>query len=102
MSAKSKANLNAEMGSYCEDRVLSEIKAKKDGKLNGDNLDIFVVTNDARMKKKNKDYHFFATDWTPFRILEEDFQTNQFIKEQCTLPTKTNMILLHFKRILSI
>ena len=43
------------------------ISAGKHGKFNGDNLDIYVTTNDIRMNNKNRDYHFFASDWTADR-----------------------------------
>lgn len=39
-----------------------------DGKINGDNLDIYVKTNDIRMNNKNKDLHYFATDFTFDRV----------------------------------
>ncbi|XP_062608458.1 uncharacterized protein LOC134270281 [Saccostrea cucullata] len=42
-----------------------------DGKLNGDNLDIRVDTNDVRMNNKAKYYHFFATDWVADRVSEK-------------------------------
>ncbi|KAH3889248.1 hypothetical protein DPMN_013300 [Dreissena polymorpha] len=64
----------------CEKRIVSEVRTGVDGKLNGDNLDIYVKTNDIRMKNKNRDYHFFASDWTPYRITDEDFVTNEWLK----------------------
>jgi hypothetical protein len=35
-----------------------------DGKINGDNLDLYIKTNNIRLDNKNKDLHYFATDFT--------------------------------------
>lgn len=72
MSSRSKLNLVDEFGRHNETLIVKEIASGTNGKLNGDNVDIFVRTNDIRMSNKNRDYHFFATDWTPFRLLAED------------------------------
>ena len=45
-----------------------EISDGKDGKLNGDNLDVYVDTNDVRMENKARDYHFFASNWVADRV----------------------------------
>lgn len=34
-----------------------------DGKINGDNLDIYVKINDIRMNNKNKDLYYFVIDF---------------------------------------
>jgi hypothetical protein len=52
---------------FSSNNIVKQISAGKDGKINGDNLDIYVTTNDIRMNKKNRDYHFFASDWTADR-----------------------------------
>ncbi|XP_062588566.1 uncharacterized protein LOC134250228 [Saccostrea cucullata] len=39
-----------------------------DGKINGDNLDLYVKTNDIRMNNKNRDLHYFASDLTFDRV----------------------------------
>lgn len=72
-SAESKSNI---IGECCENRekhLKKSVADGQNGKLNGDNVDIFVTTNDIRMSNKSKDYHFFATDYTPFRVTDEDF-----------------------------
>ncbi|XP_050405827.2 uncharacterized protein LOC126821449 [Patella vulgata] len=51
-----------------EQLIINEIKTGKDGKINGDNLDIRVSTADMRLSSREKDFHFFATDWTPYRV----------------------------------
>lgn len=80
MSSNSKKNLVDSFSEHCERRVVDAIRNGQDGKLNGDNVDIYVKTNDIRMKNKSKDYHFFATDWTPFRLTNEDFKKNDWLK----------------------
>ncbi|XP_033748132.1 uncharacterized protein LOC117333109 [Pecten maximus] len=47
---------------YSNRHILGKIADGKDGKINGDNLDIYVRTNDMRMDRKNRDYHYFASD----------------------------------------
>ncbi|WAR02018.1 hypothetical protein MAR_008576 [Mya arenaria] len=63
LSEESKRKLIQDFG----DNAIAE---GHDGKLNGDNLDIRVNTNDMRMDvtSRNKDYHFFATDFTLDRV----------------------------------
>lgn len=39
-----------------------------DDEINGDNLDLYVKTNDIRTNNKNKDLHYFATDFTFDRV----------------------------------
>ncbi|KAH3875025.1 hypothetical protein DPMN_038284 [Dreissena polymorpha] len=51
-----------------EERILKAVSAGNDGKLNRDNLDIRVQTNDVRLSSKDKDYHFFASDFTIDRV----------------------------------
>ncbi|CAG2220265.1 unnamed protein product [Mytilus edulis] len=52
----------------CQEINNCEIARGKNGKINGDNLDIYVTTNDIRMTNKNKDYNCFASDWTAHRV----------------------------------
>ncbi len=79
MSAESKRTLIKELSEKCDQRIIKAVAAGKDGKLNGDNVDIYVKTNDIRMNNSNKDYHFFASDWSPFRLEQEDFERNQYL-----------------------
>ncbi|XP_053388342.1 uncharacterized protein LOC128551493 [Mercenaria mercenaria] len=51
MSAVSKGNIITEWGDNYDNRLKKSIADGNDGKLNGDNVDIFVTTNDIRMKK---------------------------------------------------
>lgn len=39
-----------------------------DGKINGDNLDIYVKINDIRMNNKNKDLYYFVIDFIFDRV----------------------------------
>ncbi|XP_052244230.1 uncharacterized protein LOC127853601 [Dreissena polymorpha] len=78
-SAQSKANIIAECSEQCEQSVIKAIHDGKDGKFNGDNVDIFVQTNVIRMENKSKDYHFFASDFTPYRITDSDFKENEYL-----------------------
>lgn len=53
---------------YSFDQIVRNCANGIDGKINGDNLDIYVKTNDIRMNNKNKDLHYFATDFTFDRV----------------------------------
>lgn len=57
-----------DLSNHSDDMIKEQIAKGNDGKLNGDNLDIYVTTNDIRMDNKNKDYHFFASDITFDRV----------------------------------
>ncbi|XP_033729432.1 uncharacterized protein LOC117318570 [Pecten maximus] len=70
MSAESKRNIISEFGQHLQDKLVKDVSEGRNGKLNGDNLDIRVITNDIRMKNKNKDYHFFASDYILDRVDE--------------------------------
>lgn len=89
MSAESKRTLIKEYGNHTEEKVIRAIAKGHDGKINGDNVDIFVRTNDMRMDNKNKDYHFFASNWTPFRITQDDFVNNPVLIEKVSAPHNT-------------
>jgi hypothetical protein len=56
-----------------ENKLIRDFSEGENGKLNGDNLDIRIHTNN-----KNKDYHFFATNFVINRINHACYQT--FIK----------------------
>lgn len=49
-------------------QIIQDIASGLDGKLNGDNLDIRVTTNDLRLTNRDKDLHFFASDFVMNRI----------------------------------
>ena len=68
MSDESKRNILKDMATFSSDQIVEQVRKGKDGKINGDNLDIYVTTNDIRMDHTNKDYHFFASDWTVDRV----------------------------------
>lgn len=71
LSESSKRNIIREFGEQLEEKLIKDVSDGKNGKLNGDNLDIRVNTNDVRMTNKNKDYHFFATNFVLNRISTE-------------------------------
>lgn len=49
-------------------QIIQDIASGLDGKLNGDNQDIRVTTNDLRLTNRDKDLHFFASDFVMNRI----------------------------------
>jgi hypothetical protein len=57
MSDSSKRHLIKEFGDALEENLVKDLCC---GKINGDNLDIRVNTNDIRMTNRDKNYHFFA------------------------------------------
>ncbi|XP_014667743.1 PREDICTED: LOW QUALITY PROTEIN: uncharacterized protein LOC106809250 [Priapulus caudatus] len=57
-----------EFGDHMEDKLIRDLSEGKTGKLNGDNLDIRVRTNDIRMNNRDKDYHFFASSFIIDRV----------------------------------
>ena len=68
LSESSKRNILRDFGAVLENKLIRDLSEGKNGKLNGDNLDIRVNTNDIRMNNKNKNYHFFATNFVMNRI----------------------------------
>lgn len=68
MSDSSKRYIVKEFGSGLEDKLIRDLSNGHYGKLNGDNLDIRVNTNDIRMANKNTDYHFFASNFVIDRL----------------------------------
>ncbi|CAC5425084.1 unnamed protein product [Mytilus coruscus] len=68
MSDESKRHIMRDLSNHSDEMIKEQIAKGNDGKLNGDNLDIYVTTNDVRMENKNKDYHFFASDITFDRV----------------------------------
>jgi hypothetical protein len=87
----SKRNIVAEFGKLSEKKIIDGIRLGKTGKLNGDNLDIRVVTNDIRMTNRNKDYHFFASnfvfDRVNFNQMSNTTSINPAISASDFLPT---------------
>ncbi|XP_061170356.1 uncharacterized protein LOC133179673 [Saccostrea echinata] len=71
MSDSSKRNLIKELGGALEENLIKDICSGKNGKFNGDNLDIRVNTNDIRMTNKDKHYHFFASNFVMDRVIPE-------------------------------
>ena len=71
------------MSAYAEkwnDSLLRCISSGHDGKLNGDNLDLKVSTNDVRMGNKSKSYHFFASNWVQDRVDLSSLPNDQQIR----------------------
>ncbi|WAR08505.1 hypothetical protein MAR_018463, partial [Mya arenaria] len=92
LSEESKRKLIQDFGDKSENSIISAIAEGHDGKLNGDNLDIRVNTNDMRMDvtSRNKDYHFFATDFTLDRVnldhLSKVTPNVEAVQARCFLP----------------
>lgn len=57
-----------DVGKYCDETIVQSLRSGRGGKINGDNLDFRVATYEIRMNVKAKDFHFFASDFTPDRI----------------------------------
>lgn len=96
LSAESKRTIIKEFGCESTTKVLKAIKEGKNGKINGDNLDLRVTTNDIRMHNNDLDYHFFASDWTPFRLENHDFDNNAFLREAIDNPVNRECTLESF------
>ena len=80
LSSESKRNIIKEFGDHLEEKLVMDLVKGKTGKLNGDNMDIRVNTNDVRINNKDRDYHFFASSFIIDRV-----DTSQFSSD---LPTK--------------
>lgn len=57
-----------DLGKYCDEKIVQSLRSGRDGKINGDNLDFRVATHEIRMNVRAKDFHFFASDFTPYRM----------------------------------
>lgn len=57
-----------DLGKYCDEKIIQSLRSGRDGKINGDNLEFRVATHEIRMNIKAKDFHFFASDFTPDSI----------------------------------
>ncbi|XP_061179530.1 uncharacterized protein LOC133188164 [Saccostrea echinata] len=68
LSTSSKKYFMDDLGKYCDEKIVQSLRSGRDGKINGDNLDFRVATHEIRMNVKAKDFHFFASDYTPDRI----------------------------------
>ncbi|WAR25617.1 hypothetical protein MAR_011321 [Mya arenaria] len=92
LSEESKRKQIQDFGDKSENSIISAIAEGHDDKLNGDNLDIRVNTNDMRMDvtSRNKDYHFFATDFTLDRVnldhLSKVTPNVEAVQARCFLP----------------
>ena len=71
LAEESKRTIVDGFGKQSELSRIQEIAKGNIGKVNGDNLDMRVTTNDIRMKHKDKDYHFFVLDFTFDRVKTE-------------------------------
>lgn len=68
LSDNSKHRLLTEYADLWDHSLIQAISSGMDGKLNGDNLDIRVESNDIRVENKSKDFHFFASNWVADRV----------------------------------
>ena len=75
------------------------------GKLNGDNLDIRVNTNDIRMANKNTDYHFFASNFVIDRLkVTKEYEiphVQMFLPNANELTTYKNSLKVLLARVTS-
>uniref|UniRef100_A0A8W8NTK5 DUF6589 domain-containing protein n=1 Tax=Magallana gigas TaxID=29159 RepID=A0A8W8NTK5_MAGGI len=81
LSHETKRNLLKDFAEFSDFRIIEKVSEGKDGKINGDNLDIYVTTNDIRMDNKNRDYHFFASDFVFDRIKTENLDNTKSLKD---------------------
>lgn len=57
-----------DLGKYCYEKIIKSLRSGRDGKINGDNLDFWVVIYEIRMNIKVKDFYFFVLDFILDRI----------------------------------
>ena len=55
LSHETKRNIMVDCANYSTEKLREKVTKGIDGKLNGDNLDIYVTTNEMRLDNKNKD-----------------------------------------------
>lgn len=65
-------------------QIVQDIASGSDGKLNGDNLDIRVTTNDLRLTNRDKDLHFFASDFVINRVNASNESKKANLNPTCT------------------
>ena len=63
MSDSSKSRIRDEFGDMYDHKIIKSIKEGKDGKINGDNVDIRVQTSEQRLNSKDRDFHFFTSNY---------------------------------------
>lgn len=81
LSHETKRNVLKDYCDYTDRRIINKLSTGRDVKINGDNLDIYVHTNDIRMDVKNKDYHFFASDVIFDRISTNGLDDSKSLQE---------------------
>lgn len=79
MSHETKRNLMKDFSEFSDLQIREKIGQGRDGKINGDNLDIYLRTNDIRLESKNRDCHFFASDFIFDRINTENLEDTHSI-----------------------
>lgn len=57
-----------DLGKYCDEKIIKSLRSGRDGNINGDNLDFWVVIYEIRMNIKVKDFYFFVLDFILDRI----------------------------------
>ena len=75
LSPESKRNIIKDCGKVAEAGLIADLVAGENGKINGDNLDLRITTNDMRIDNRNEDLHYFASDFVMDRVVEEQLQT---------------------------
>ncbi|XP_061190846.1 uncharacterized protein LOC133198962 [Saccostrea echinata] len=79
LSHETKRNLMKDFSDFSDFQIMEKVSLGKDGKINGDNLDVYLRTNDIRMDNKNRDCHFFALDFIFDRISTENLDDTSSI-----------------------
>ena len=80
LSHETKRNIMDDLANHTTEQLREKVTKGKDGKLNGDNLDIYVTTNEVRLDNKNKDLHFFASDFTFDRVDIKELESTKPLK----------------------
>ena len=81
-------------GKEAEESLIQEIALGGNGKFNGDNLDFHVATNDIRMNNRDRDYHFFATDFTLDRVTVDHLGDKDHVIESVDIHSLTLKVFL--------
>ncbi|XP_021372556.1 uncharacterized protein LOC110462743 [Mizuhopecten yessoensis] len=89
----------AEFGDFCEEKLIQHISDGKDGKINGDNLDLYVRANDIRLDHTNKDIHYFASDWTADRINLDKYDNTKPLQDVNAIDISTFLLSLEETKI---
>jgi len=93
MSPSRKALLLKYLENDFESSLITAIHEGQDDKLNGDNLDIYVRTNDFRMTNQNKYYHCLHPIGLPFELQRVTSKQIYFLKKNFKENVRLNWTL---------